>query len=235
MILMKRFMRWINQISRFGKVHFIYIYVKHESAYSSRYAGSTKAKEKKSGFIAVVLPFYAFGIVLYFAYTIFKLMSNRREVNSRKKEEYLKDYYRNFRYVPEKGKFQMDSDSSDDEKGDGLHNFRPEYDIGWSPAPDNLNSTPDIYRSLAGLPKDLEYLLKKADDENLDDAELTRLRDRLEEMECQMTRLLEAVNASASSLPQSGCHMKSTGTKVSCELHEPDSEALYSAEEEDST
>ncbi|VUZ49366.1 unnamed protein product [Hymenolepis diminuta] len=124
-------------------------------------------KESDSGIIAAILPLYAFGIFVYFAYIIFKLTSNRRNVTPQNKEGYLKDYYRNFRYVPEKGKFQMDSDCSDDEKDNGLRNFRPEYDIGWSPAPDNQDQTPDIYRSIAGLPKDLEYLLKKADDENL--------------------------------------------------------------------
>ncbi|KAM3181793.1 hypothetical protein ACTXT7_013668, partial [Hymenolepis weldensis] len=157
------------------------------------------------------------------------LTINRRNVTPQKKEGYLKDYYRNFRYVPEKGKFQMDSDSSGDEKGNGLRNFRPEYDIGWSPAPDNQDPTPDIFRSIAGLPKDLEYLLKKADDENLDDGELTQLRNRLEQMESQMTRLLEAVNASASTLSQKVCYSNVRGEHA---WNEDTVEELYSAEED---
>lgn len=40
-------------------------------------------------------------------------------------------------------------------------------DIGWSPAPEGTDSAPDVYRSVAGLPRDLEYLLKKAEDDNL--------------------------------------------------------------------
>ncbi|VDL19071.1 unnamed protein product [Hymenolepis diminuta] len=166
---------------------------------------------------------------LFLFQTFVKLTCNRRNVTPQKKEGYLKDYYRNFRYVPEKGKFQMDSDSSDDEKDNGLRNFRPEYDIGWSPAPDNQDQTPDIYRSIAGLPKDLEYLLKKADDENLDDGELTQLRSRLEQMESQMTRLLEAVNASASTLSQKACY---SNVRNDHAWNEDTVEELFSAEED---
>ena len=40
-------------------------------------------------------------------------------------------------------------------------------DIGWAPGPECPDTTPDVYRSVTGLPKDLEYLLKKADEDNL--------------------------------------------------------------------
>ncbi|KAL5109784.1 hypothetical protein TcWFU_001172 [Taenia crassiceps] len=157
--------------------------------YSQRYANIPKKKDRGPGIIATILPFYAFGIFVYFVYIIVKLLNKRRKVNPKEKADHLKDYYRNFRYVPEKEKFKMDSDSSGDEHGIG-----PPCNIGWSLPLGVSNAAPDVYRSVAGLPKDLEYLLKKADQDNLDDMEITRLRTRLEQMESEMTRLLEAVN-----------------------------------------
>ncbi|VDN97247.1 unnamed protein product, partial [Rodentolepis nana] len=165
----------------------------------------------------------------YLARIHFMLTSNRRNVSLLKEKEHMKDYSRNFRYVPEKGKFQMDSDSSEDEHRCERHNFLPDYDIGLSPTPDNPTSTSDIYRSIAGLPRDLEYLLKKADDENLDDGELTRLRNRLEQMESQMTRFLEVLNESVSTLSQKTCHASESDDHA---RGEDAVEALYSAEED---
>ncbi|EUB60066.1 hypothetical protein EGR_05064 [Echinococcus granulosus] len=138
-----------------------------ESEYSQRHVTMPKKKDRDPGIIATILPFYAFGIFIYLVYTIVKLLNNRRKVKSKEKEKHLNDYYRNFCYVSEKGKFKMDSDSSDDEHGNGLRKFRTPCDIGWSSAPESSNATSNVCRSVADLPKDLEYLLKKADEDNL--------------------------------------------------------------------
>uniref|UniRef100_A0A5K3EL05 RIC3 domain-containing protein n=1 Tax=Mesocestoides corti TaxID=53468 RepID=A0A5K3EL05_MESCO len=138
-----------------------------ESGSFQRYATATKKEKKHSGIVATILPFYACGIFLYFLYTIIKLIGNRKKVSETKKESYLKDYYRNFRYVPKKGKFLMDSDSSSEESGGNDRKVRKKYNFGWSPIPNGSIESPDIYRSVASLPKDLEYLLKKADEDKL--------------------------------------------------------------------
>ncbi|VDL93644.1 unnamed protein product [Schistocephalus solidus] len=81
-----------------------------------------------------------------------RLFGNKNQTVPSRKEKYLKDYYRNFRYNVDKEKFMMDSDSSDEDNSllrDGL----------------------------------------------CDDAEVHRLRVRLEEVEQEMTRLLEVVNS----------------------------------------
>lgn len=90
-------------------------------------------------------------------------MRDRNQPVSSKKDAHLKDYYRNFRYNPDKGKFQMDSDSSDSE-------LKVKSTFDWTHAYSQtaINSgMSDIYRSVKGLPNDLEYLLKKVDEENL--------------------------------------------------------------------
>lgn len=67
----------------------------------------------------------------------------------------------------------------------------------------------------------------------LDDVEIARLRTRLEQMESEMTRLLEAVNSSATFLAQTRNVKDESGTTpTQCtEAHSDDSEALFSAEE----
>ncbi|KAL5960508.1 Membrane-associated guanylate kinase WW and PDZ domain-containing protein 2 [Taenia solium] len=200
--------------------------------YSQRYTTTPKRKDRNPGIIATILPFYAFGIFVYFVYTIIKLLNKRRKVNPGRKEEHLTDYYRNFRYVPEREKFKMDSDSSENERGNGSP-----CKVGWSLASKCSNGTPDVYRSVADLPKDLEYLLKKADQDNLGkqkhDVEITRLRTHLEQMETEMTRLLEAVNSSAIFLAQTrNVRSESRTTEAQCtDAHSDDSETLFSAEE----
>nr|CDS17898.1 expressed protein [Echinococcus granulosus] len=181
-----------------------------ESEYSQRHVTMPKKKDRDPGIIATILPFYAFGIFIYLVYTIVKLLNNRRKVKSKEKEKHLKDYYRNFCYVSEKGKFKMDSDSSDDEHGNGLRKFRTPCDIGWSSAPESSNSTSNVY-----------------------DVEITRLRTLLEQMEIEMTRLLEAVNSSATLLTQPRSERgKSEVMDAQCiDAHSDDSEALFSAEE----
>ncbi|VDD79869.1 unnamed protein product [Mesocestoides corti] len=159
------------------------------------------------------------------------LIGNRKKVSETKKESYLKDYYRNFRYVPKKGKFLMDSDSSSEESGGNDRKVRKKYNFGWSPIPNGSIESPDIYRSVASLPKDLEYLLKKADEDKLDDAEITRLRTRLEQMEDEMTRLLNAVNNSAAFLSTKCPHVNNHQCSPSHTHQSDDSEVLYSAEE----
>lgn len=62
-----------------------------------------------------------------------------------------------------------------------------------------------------------------------DDGELTQLRNRLEQMESQMTQLLEAVNASASTLSQKVCYSNVRGDHA---WNEDTVEELYSAEED---
>ncbi|VDK39994.1 unnamed protein product [Taenia asiatica] len=117
--------------------------------------------------------------------------------------------------------------------------------IGWPPALKGSNEMPDVYRSVADLPKDLEYLLKKADQDNLGkqkrrflksltyDMEITRLRTHLEQMETEMTRLLEAVNSSATLLAQTrNVRAESRTTEAQCtDAHSDGSETLFSAEE----
>ncbi|CDS42953.1 expressed protein [Echinococcus multilocularis] len=204
-----------------------------ESEYSQRHIAMPKKKDRDPGIVATILPFYAFGIFIYLVYTVVKLLNNRRKVKSTEKEKYLKDYYRNFCYVSEKGKFKKDSDSSDDEHGNGLRKFRTPCDIGWSSAPKCSNATSNVCRSVADLPNDLEYLLKKADEDNLDDVEITRLRTLLEQMEIEMTRLLEAVNSSATLLTQS-CSERGISEVMDAQCtdaHSDDNEALFSAEE----
>nr|VZI15415.1 unnamed protein product [Spirometra erinaceieuropaei] len=189
---------------------------------------SEKPSQRKGGILSVILPIYALGIFVYFAYIMFKLFGNKNQTVPSKKEKYLKDYYRNFRYNVEKEKFMMDSDSSDDDnlllresfcgktRRSHTRSVNPRNAFDWSRAygenEGELGMSPDIYRSAKSLPRDLEYLLKKVDDNNLDDAEIHRLRVRLEEVEQEMTRLLEVVNSAA--LPED-----SVAAKPPCPNH----------------
>ncbi|VDN12174.1 unnamed protein product [Dibothriocephalus latus] len=190
-----------------------------------------------------------------------KLFGNKNETAPSQKEKYLKDYYRNFRYNVEKEKFMMDSDSSDEDNfllRDSLggtsrkshsRGRNPRSAFDWSRAygenEGDLGMSPDIYRSAKSLPRDLEYLLKKVDDNNLDDAEVHRLRVRLEEVEQEMTRLLEVVNSAAlprtSAMMTPACnhhhnhpaHLREGQMRGSLECSEKtdDEEALLSASE----
>uniref|UniRef100_A0A0X3P1N2 Resistance to inhibitors of cholinesterase homolog 3 n=1 Tax=Schistocephalus solidus TaxID=70667 RepID=A0A0X3P1N2_SCHSO len=79
--------------------------------------------QRKGGILSVILPIYALGIFIYFAYILYKLFGNKNQTVPSRKEKYLKDYYRNFRYNVDKEKFMMDSDSSDEDNSllrDGL-------------------------------------------------------------------------------------------------------------------
>ncbi|CAH8450400.1 unnamed protein product [Schistosoma bovis] len=170
---------------------------------------------KRGGIMSIVLPVYAVGIVLYLFYTLSKIFSSKRRKNTDKKEEFLRQYYRDFHYDVDRGKFRMGHDSSDDDddtaetdtfgnpslnflssrKSSGDSNCKP---FEWGSV--FKGSYPDIYRSAKSLPKDLGKLLMRMERQDLDTEELSRLRVRLEQTEHEMTRILQAMQSAEDAL-----------------------------------
>ncbi|VDM31036.1 unnamed protein product [Hydatigera taeniaeformis] len=202
----------------------VFVDGEQEHKHAQQCSTTLKKRDRNPGIVAAILPFYAFGIFVYFVYTIVKLLNNRWKFGPKKKEKHLKDYYHNFHYIPGKEKFKMDSNSSEDECVNGsLRKIETSYkysfqfldELGWSRNTEGSKTTPNVYRSVS------------------DDTEITRLRIRLEQMECEMTRLLEAVSNSATFLAQTQATGNESGTTngQSADNHSDDSETLYSAEE----
>ncbi|KAH8851618.1 Resistance to inhibitors of cholinesterase protein isoform 1 [Schistosoma japonicum] len=165
---------------------------------------------KRGGIMSMVLPIYAVGIVLYLLYTLSKIFSSKRRRNTDKKEEFLRQYYRDFHYDADKGKFRMGHDSSDDDEDetdtfgnssslDFLSSRRLTEDSKSKPfewgSVFKDSSHQDIYRSARSLPKDLGKLLMRMERQDLDSEELSRLRVRLEQTEQEMTRILRAMQS----------------------------------------
>ncbi|VDO61870.1 unnamed protein product [Schistosoma margrebowiei] len=145
---------------------------------------------KRGGIMSIVLPVYAV-------------------------EEFLRQYYRDFHYDVDRGKFRMGHDSSDDDddaaetdtfgnpnlnflssrKSSGDSNRKP---FEWGSI--FKGSYPDIYRSAKSLPKDLGKLLMRMERQDLDTEELSRLRVRLEQTEHEMTRILQAMQSAEDAL-----------------------------------
>ncbi|CAH8461865.1 unnamed protein product [Heterobilharzia americana] len=170
---------------------------------------------KRGGIMSIVLPVYAIGIILYLLYTLSKIFSSKRRKNSDKKEEFLRQYYRDFHYDVDRGKFRMGRDSSDDDDDDNnmeegnaltdsrnldfISSRRSNQDSKRKPfewgSVFKDTSYPDVYRSARSLPKDLGKLLMRMERQDLDTEELSRLRVRLEQTEREMTRLLKAMQS----------------------------------------
>ncbi|CAH8449787.1 unnamed protein product [Schistosoma turkestanicum] len=172
---------------------------------------------KRGGIMSIVLPVYAVGIVLYLLYTLSKIFSSKRRKKTDKKEEFLRQYYRDFHYDVDRGKFRMGHDSSDDDdeisETDTLGNSsNPDFlsprrsvkDSNRKPfkwgSVFNDSSYPDIYRSARSLPKDLGKLLMRMERQDLDTEELSHLRVRLEQTEQEMTRILQAMQSAEDAL-----------------------------------
>ncbi|CAH8455307.1 unnamed protein product [Schistosoma rodhaini] len=171
---------------------------------------------KRGGIMSIVLPVYAVGIVLYLFYTLSKIFSSKHRKNTDKKEEFLRQYYRDFHYDVDRGKFRMGHDSSDDDddtaetdtfgNSSNLDFLRPRKSSGdssrkpfeWGSV--FKGSYPDIYRSAKSLPKDLGKLLMRMERQDLDAEELSRLRVRLEQTEHEMTRILQAMQSAEDAL-----------------------------------
>lgn len=92
---------------------------------------------------------------------------------------------------------------SDDEQSDGgegdARGWKRQGNSKSKSNPNTSSSGTDSQASTAAaaaqrsLPRDLERLLRKVDDKNITETEMRDLRDRLEETERQMTRILEAM------------------------------------------
>ncbi|TPP48791.1 Resistance to inhibitors of cholinesterase protein 3 [Fasciola gigantica] len=186
---------------------------------------------KRGGILSLVLPLYGVGIVIYLFYTLSKLYKSRKHKDNKNKDEYLKHYYRDFHYDVNRGKFRMGRDSTDDDDDDrddgqadaasGVGSSKSVYspsrakqnkssvtnaagDFDWSAAY-GPGAYPDIYRSAKSLPRDLEDLLYRMENEEVvDNEELSSLRLRLEQTERQMMHLLHAMDAAEHMVAQSG-------------------------------
>lgn len=181
-------------------------------------ADTQKPSGKRGGLMSVVLPIYAIGIVLYLIYTLSKIYRSRNRKNQDNKEEFLRHYYRDFHYDTRHGKFRMGHGSSDegeeaeDEEEEiagrslGLLNSNRTSRLGksrftnedgrfdWASAY-GAEDQRDIFRSAKSLPRDLEALLLKIENEDVvNNDEFIALRMRLEQTEKEMTRLLSAMN-----------------------------------------
>ncbi|CAL8108144.1 unnamed protein product [Calicophoron daubneyi] len=155
---------------------------------------------KRGGVMSLILPIYGIGIVIYLVYTLSKIYKSKRRKTDEKKDEFLRHYYRDFRYDADRGKFRMGQDSSEDEDGrtdtrvgqSGYTGMDGSFD--WAAAY-GMDDQPNIYRSAKSLPRDLEELLMKMETEDtVNSDELTALRVRLEQTEQEMTRLLHAMD-----------------------------------------
>ncbi|KAF5403968.1 hypothetical protein PHET_02780, partial [Paragonimus heterotremus] len=97
-----------------------------------------------------------------------------------------------------------------------------------------VDGQPDIYRSAKSLPRDLEALLMKMENEDVDATELSALRARLEKTEREMTRLLQAMDHAEQMVGQ--FNVDATEPHVSCPPYdepefEEDSEDVATASE----
>ncbi|PAA67027.1 hypothetical protein BOX15_Mlig015733g2, partial [Macrostomum lignano] len=150
---------------------------------------------RRGGLAAVALPVYAVGILLYLAYTLFKAIasggagavlapkrsSSGSTASSAEamREQALRDYYRNFRYDPVSGQFINGPQSTDDYFGGGLaRNAMPEA---------------DQEARYQRMRVDLQRLLHRLDDQDASEADLLRLKARLEDTERQMAGVLAAM------------------------------------------
>ncbi|KAF7259397.1 hypothetical protein EG68_03155 [Paragonimus skrjabini miyazakii] len=170
-------------------------------------AESKTGAGKRGGLMSMILPIYGVGIVIYLIYTLSKVYKSRKGEHRERKDEFLRHYYRDFHYDVDRGKFRMGHDSSDEEEKDdspGLSSSElkcssmPAFTdkdgrFDWAAAY-GVDGQPDIYRSAKSLPRDLEALLMRMENEDVDATELSALRARLEKTEREMTKLLQAMD-----------------------------------------
>lgn len=134
--------------------------------------------------MTMVLPVYAIGIIFYLIYTLVKVFgSSKTNVRKDKRDSILRNYYSDFHYDPSAGNFKMNYNEKehhlvDDLSKNSSYHYRP---------------TSAIYDCTKTLPHDLEVLLRKVDDRNINEEEMSQLRIRLEQTEAQLTRILSAM------------------------------------------
>ncbi|KAL3312671.1 hypothetical protein Ciccas_008736 [Cichlidogyrus casuarinus] len=162
---------------------------------------TTTTSTKSNTVLSIILPVYAVGIVLYLLFTLTKVATGKRSGKIASRDDHLREYYRNFHYDPQKGRFTMGNGSSDEESDENSNVLRSKNNsknkakkgtFDWASAYGDP-TTSHLYRSQNSLPKDLAYLLKRVDEKNITDEELPRLRQRLEETEAELARVLEAM------------------------------------------
>ncbi|ELU05586.1 hypothetical protein CAPTEDRAFT_222183 [Capitella teleta] len=123
------------------------------------------------GMMAIVLPMYAVGIVIYLIYTLSKVFGKRdKKAEGR---DYLSSHFSDIQYSAEKQKFSRRGIPDTDEEEE----------------PEPINSRTRTKKKR----RDLERLLMKADRDKISELEMSELKRRLLETEDQMTRILQAM------------------------------------------